>query len=255
MDLKNLMDILSSIVGEPCQFIGVGCSLGAAILWTYVELFGSRKFSGMVFVDQAPLQDYLPDGSWSAAHGNYGCHDAASLAWAQETLRTRPEKFYQGLVKDCLAYRCKPAKYGARSSADVSKDESFFITISKQGNPDWFAKLLANHTSYDHRDTLARVIECPCLVMAGADSGCFPLGGMVAIKDLISTRNRRDLCHVEVLQSGHCKFLQVLDCQNSCTERYAGMFYEMPKAWSTLVLKQCKKYFGNEVQRGKGPSL
>jgi pimeloyl-ACP methyl ester carboxylesterase len=34
----------------------VGTSMGAAVIWSYVELFGVERLGKAVFVDQAPLQ-------------------------------------------------------------------------------------------------------------------------------------------------------------------------------------------------------
>lgn len=39
----------------------VGSSLGAAIIWSYFELFGSERVAQAVFVDQAPLQNIAID--------------------------------------------------------------------------------------------------------------------------------------------------------------------------------------------------
>ncbi len=34
----------------------VGTSMGAAVIWSYLELFGDARIAKAVFVDQAPLQ-------------------------------------------------------------------------------------------------------------------------------------------------------------------------------------------------------
>jgi pimeloyl-ACP methyl ester carboxylesterase len=34
----------------------VGCSMGAAVIWAHLELFGDARIGKCVFVDQAPLQ-------------------------------------------------------------------------------------------------------------------------------------------------------------------------------------------------------
>lgn len=35
--------------------------MGCAVIWSYVELFGTHRIRQAVFVDQAPLQDPKPD--------------------------------------------------------------------------------------------------------------------------------------------------------------------------------------------------
>ena len=34
----------------------VGTSMGAAVIWSYIENYRTSRLSGAVFVDQAPLQ-------------------------------------------------------------------------------------------------------------------------------------------------------------------------------------------------------
>ena len=202
VDLYSLIRHIR-VTHSQATFVAVGCSLGAAILWTYAELFDSKDFAGMIFVDQAPLQDYIPEDGWTELYGNYGCHDAKSLAAAQRSLVDTPETFYRGLVAECLAYRYRPDSVLPPSEAEVHADEAFFVDISRQGDKHWFSKLLANHTSYDHRSTLGHRLEIPCCVMAGEYSGCFPLAGIAATTSLINAR-RPGQAQTMTIRSGHC---------------------------------------------------
>jgi pimeloyl-ACP methyl ester carboxylesterase len=54
----------------------VGCSLGAAIIWSFCELYGCELLGRVCFVDQAPCQWRLPDWSFCSK----GIYDEASLA-------------------------------------------------------------------------------------------------------------------------------------------------------------------------------
>lgn len=205
-DLRDLLTTELQAKFPDATYIGVGCSLGAAVLWTYSELFPAQYFRGMVFVDQAPLQDYIPD-DWSISQGNYGVHDPISLAVAQATLQYKPDEFYQGLVKGCLGSRFQPTHEDRRRSPELTlKEEGFFMDISRQGNPWWFGKLLANHTSYDHRDTIRNCVRCPCLVMAAKRSGSFPLEGLLETERLINEGRTKIMAQSKVSSSGHCKY-------------------------------------------------
>lgn len=59
---KALMKPLSEpYILYPAQLVTlVGTSMGASIIWSYVELFGDARVSKAVFVDQAPLQVCVP---------------------------------------------------------------------------------------------------------------------------------------------------------------------------------------------------
>jgi pimeloyl-ACP methyl ester carboxylesterase len=203
----DVRDLLTDLQGEcpDASYIGIGCSLGAAVLWTYSELFSSKHFQGMIFVDQAPLQDYIP-GDWSISQGNYGVHDSTSLAVAQTILRYIPDNFYSGLVKGCLGSRFQPTDEDKLRSPEVVREEElYFMNISRQGDPRWFGKLLANHTSYDHRDTIRNSVRCPCLVLAAKRSGSFPLEGLLETARLINEGRERIMAQSKISTSGHCK--------------------------------------------------
>lgn len=125
------------------NFVGIGCSIGAAILWSYTELYTTAAFSHFVFVDQAPLQNYAADGSWGPEMGNYGCHDAASCAWFQANLISDLTETSRGLVAGCLGYRFQPDKEAdaEKDRERMFRDEDFFVNISTQCDPVWIGKL------------------------------------------------------------------------------------------------------------------
>ena len=66
--MRELIEHLEKESNSNLQIIALGTSLGCAILWSYAELFTTKsktnktKFSHMIFVDQAPLQNSDPDG-------------------------------------------------------------------------------------------------------------------------------------------------------------------------------------------------
>ena len=66
MDVKNLLDYL-----DVDHVTVLGWSMGASILWSYIELFGNHRLAGLVCVDQSPAQYTGPDWVW----GQKGCYD------------------------------------------------------------------------------------------------------------------------------------------------------------------------------------
>ncbi|KAI1841872.1 hypothetical protein JX266_011950 [Neoarthrinium moseri] len=190
-DLRDLLAHLRTFLSPDAAVVPVGCSIGAAILWTYVELFGDADFGGMVFVDQAPLQDRSPfAGGWDASRAHRGCFDEASMLAAQRAWTETPEAAYAGLVADCLGYRYAPAAGDDVSEAHRRADEAFFTAISRKCDPVWLARLLADHTRYDHREA-CESIRVPVLMMAGKRTGCFPLEGMKETTERV-LKGRRD---------------------------------------------------------------
>lgn len=212
-DLKALLDHLKS-QNHNYKFVGVGCSIGSALLWSYAELFGSEAFYKFVFVDQAPLQNYAPD--WTT--GNYGCNDAASLHKLQTHLTRDPVTWARSLVEGSLGYRHAPDTGLPKRSAIESKaDEEFFMNITLQCDAQWLALLMADHTQYDHRDTLKQCITIPSLICAGRTSGCFPLEGVLYTARAINTKHP-GLAKTEIFDSGH------------------WLYYEEPEHFNTVLL-------------------
>ncbi|KAL7622218.1 hypothetical protein AAE478_007721 [Parahypoxylon ruwenzoriense] len=232
-DLRDLIAYLRTLAeGTELDIVPVGCSIGAAVLWTYVELFGCSGFRGFVFVDQAPLQDrtWLGDGGWDAGHAHLGCFDEATMLAAQRAWVQDPAGAHRELVAACLGYRHKPEPEPESGDDDVSeeerrrRDEAFFTGISARCDQTWLARLLADHTRYDHREAIEE-IDLPTLVMAGRRTGCFPLEGMRETVRRVEKRSPGRV-RMSVFDSGHWLFYEeperfnreVLEFVDSCTK-------------------------------------
>ncbi|KAI0129911.1 Alpha/Beta hydrolase protein [Xylariales sp. AK1849] len=216
-DLKDLITYLraSCLEGEEeLKIFSVGCSIGAAILWTYVELFSDGDFAGCVFVDQAPLQDRSSFDAWDDSKAHRGCYDEKSMLAAQTSWIHDSENAYKGLVADCLGYRYAPRSYDNVSAEKQKEDEDFFTGISRQCDPVWLARLLADHTRYDHREACEE-IRVAVLVIMGERTGCFPLPGMGETIDRVTKgrmeRPGKSLVKRSVFDSGHWLFYEAPD--------------------------------------------
>ncbi|KAI1498126.1 Alpha/Beta hydrolase protein [Biscogniauxia marginata] len=198
---------------DAIQFVPVGCSIGAAVLWTYVELFGGSSSRddflsprGFVFVDQAPLQDRSEFGDWNERKAHLGCYDEATTWAAQQAWVRRPDAAHRDLVRGCLGYRHAPEESDGMSAEQRRLDEELFVRISVQCDGVWLARLLADHTRYDHREAIEN-IKLPTLVMAGRRTGCFPLEGMMETVRLVN-KNRPGLAKLSLFDSGHWLFYE-----------------------------------------------
>ncbi|KAH6624076.1 Alpha/Beta hydrolase protein [Chaetomium sp. MPI-SDFR-AT-0129] len=206
--------------GSPLKVVPVGCSIGAAVVWTYLELFGETslvadgvELAGYVFVDQAPLQDRAAlglGGTWDAGLAHRGCFDeetmlAAQRAWMAEDAGVRKET-HRGLVGECLGYRFAPNTSDSIGVEEAERDEEFFTGISELCDGTWLARLLADHTRYDHREGCEGITK-PVLVMAGKRSGCFSLEGMGETVKRAKSGGNED-AELMVFESGHWLFYE-----------------------------------------------
>ncbi|KAF4448526.1 hypothetical protein F53441_8072 [Fusarium austroafricanum] len=186
--------------------VPVGCSIGAAVLWTYVELFGCDDFAGFVFVDQAPLQDRSLFDGWDESKAHTGCYDEKTMLTTQHSWINDSKAAHADLAIGCLGYRHAPKEDDGISVEQQAKDEAFFTKISARCDQTWLARLLADHTRYDHREAI-EMITVPTLVMAGRRSSCFPLEGMLESLKRVE-KSRPGLAKSSVFESGHWLFFE-----------------------------------------------
>ncbi|ROT41719.1 alpha/beta-hydrolase [Sodiomyces alkalinus F11] len=220
-DLRDLLAHIRRHTSAP--IVPVGCSIGAAVLWTYVELFTASDFAGFIFVDQGPLQDRsVFGGGWDASRAHTGCYDEATLRAAQDFWTSDPPAAHRDLVAGCLGYRQAPpaGENGPPppSPEQAAEDEAFFTRTSALCDSVWLARLMADHTRYDHREAID-MIDVPTLVMAGRRSGCFPLEGMLETARRLNAI-RPGLAKEEVFESGHWLFYEEPDKFNAITAAF-----------------------------------
>ncbi|KAG0647655.1 Epoxide Hydratase [Hyphodiscus hymeniophilus] len=152
MDLHELILHLGSQSDTKFKSLkALGGSLGCSILWCYAELFSTSSFTHMIFVDQSPLQNSTLDG-WDSRFCNRGMNSAPAVAALQTTLAFSPETTHKGTIAACLSYRSHPLPTDNVSAEMLQSDEAFFLSEAMKGNPEWYGKLMADHTALDWRE-------------------------------------------------------------------------------------------------------
>lgn len=226
-DLRELVVHLQA-AAPGVRIVPVGCSIGAAVVWTYTELFGDGAFAGYAFVDQAPLQDRSPFGGWDAGRAHRGCFDEATLRAAQRAWAETPAAAHRGLVADCLGYRFQPSEADdAMTPAQRDADERFFTGESQRCDGVWLARLLEDHTRYDHREAVEALTK-PTLVLAGRRTGCFPLDGLEETVRRVRQGNpgKSDLAEWVVFEGGHWMFWEESERFNEVLLGFVGRCLE-----------------------------
>ncbi|KAA8613792.1 MhpC hydrolase or acyltransferase alpha beta hydrolase superfamily [Pyrenophora tritici-repentis] len=220
MDLANLISHFNFKDGS---IKAIGTSLGAAIIWSFSELFTTQAFSHVVFVDQAPLQNYLED--WGPEFGNTGCNSLEALQNVQKTLIEAPEQAHLGTIGGCLGYRSHPQPGDPTPETQTWKDdEAFFLKEAVKGDGWWYGKLMADHTANDWRHPIAQNFgpesgsTTKVLVVASSRSGCFPSAGPLKV--------------VELVNGGRAE-----GCAKGVTVTWGGhwCYWEQPETFNELV--------------------
>jgi pimeloyl-ACP methyl ester carboxylesterase len=194
----------------------------------YAELFTTVAFKKMIFVDQAPLQNYLPD--WGPEFGNRGCNSPEALANIQHTLETNPKTAHLGTIAACLGYRSHPqAGDSVEGSKEWQEDEAFFLAEAMKGDGRWYGKLMADHTALDWRDAIAQKFgprsgsQTEVLVVASTRSGCFPAAGPLKVVELVNGGETNGLAKgIAVEWGGHWCYWEEPDLFNELVLDFLG---------------------------------
>jgi len=145
----------------------------------------------MIFVDQSPLQNSTLDG-WDSRFCNRGMNSASALASLQTTLSLSPVTAHRGTIAACLSYRFHPLPTDTQTKEQEEEDEEFFLKEAMRGDPEWYGKLMADHTSLDWRDSINANFgpgsgsKTEVLVVASSRSGCFPSAGPIKVVELVN---------------------------------------------------------------------
>lgn len=164
----------------------------------YAALFTSHAFTHSIFVDQAPLQNRLPD--WQPPFCNRGMNNPTAVAALQDTLATAPATAHRGTIAACLSYRAHPLPTDFASQEErqavTAADERFFLAEAMKGRQAWYGRLMADHTALDWRASIAATFgpqsgsRTKVLVVASERSGCFPAEGPLFVVGLVGERAR-----------------------------------------------------------------
>lgn len=157
-DLRDLLDNFSFD-----RVALLGCSLGCAVIWGFVELFGVSQISAAMFVDQSPYQMASPDGMWRL--GSKTIFSEGSLAHVCAELTKNPRAFHEQNVR--AGFTRPPSTLELTTYVNESLKSEVWFT----------AKLMVNHSYMDWRSVLP-LVNCPALVIAGKKSKAFPWEGV-----------------------------------------------------------------------------
>jgi pimeloyl-ACP methyl ester carboxylesterase len=155
MDVKNLFDYL-----HLDDVTVLGWSMGASILWSYIELFGNYRLKGLICVDQSPSQYTGPDWNW----GQNGCYDVEMFIRTCYDIKYNPRGAAEGLCSACLSY--EPSEKEVKFLADEISKCPPYVRI----------EIMRDHTNLDWRDFIPH-IKLPTLVCVARQSKVFPYQG------------------------------------------------------------------------------
>jgi non-heme chloroperoxidase len=200
---KDLFDLIEALELEDVTVLG--WSIGASIIWSYLELFGNHRLAACVFVQQVPRQYYGAD--WKFNHTT--CFDEPSLA----RLQTQ--------VEDDLAAFDQQQLTTVFHTPPNDIDRSIYLAEMAKAPPRVRNALMADHTRHDWRDQIP-AITLPSLVLVARNDATYPWPGPAWVGENIAG------ARTEFFEdSGHALFIDEADKFNGIVRGFLATIHQL----------------------------
>lgn len=179
-DVKTFIEKL-----ELKNVILVGWSMGAFVVWDYINQFGNNNLKAVVIVDQSPSDYIWPD--WK-----FGAFDFEAIKEVMRTIQEDQHSFNRNFIDGM--FKEKP----------VNEDADWILTEMNKLPASIESTIVFNQTTVDYRDTLSNV-NVPTLICFGS-AGFFPVAAGEYIQERIPGSKL-----VPFENSSHLLFLEETD--------------------------------------------
>lgn len=170
---KDLDDLLVHLDLHDC--VVVGWSLGAPIIWGYLEMFGTKRVTAAVYIDQTPRQ--YTDFDWPWSHSQ--CWDDVALATLKTTLTNDSVSQDQQQIESIMLRQ--PTEH----------ERSLFLSEMKRCRPEVRGAVMEAHTRLDWRDVIP-YLDLPALVCVAKQNVVFDWRGPAWVADHLPSATRVD---------------------------------------------------------------
>lgn len=143
----------------------VGHSMGAAILWSYIDLFGTSTMGKVAFVDE-PISIY--------AHSDWSEQERLDAGGTTTSPERMVAAFTTGGPVNALVTDLKVFERAQLTDSPYYRNSESFAAAFIQNDPAALARVLFNHTVNDWRDVVRRKIDIPSAIFSGEQSNNLP---------------------------------------------------------------------------------
>jgi pimeloyl-ACP methyl ester carboxylesterase len=171
VDFGNRIARHSMDVHELGQHLGlksaayVGHSMGAAILWSYIDLFGTKTISKVAFVDE-PISIY--------AHADWSEQERREAGGTTTSPERMVAAFTAGGPVNALTTDLKVFERSQLMDSPYYQNSESFSAAFIKNDPAALARVLFNHTVSDWRDVVRHKINIPAAIFSGEESNNLP---------------------------------------------------------------------------------
>ena len=160
MDVKELGDHLGLQSADYC-----GWSMGASVMWSYVDLFGTKGIRKLGIIDE-PVSIY--------SHADCSEQERLEAGGMTTSIERMIGAFTGGAPVNSLIADMRPVeRFMAMDSPYFQNSEEFARTFI-QNDPTYLALVLFDHVTNDWRDVIRHKINVPTAIFTGEDSNNLP---------------------------------------------------------------------------------
>lgn len=160
VDLKELGDHLKLASADYC-----GWSMGASVIWSYIDLFGTKGIRKAIFIDE-PISIY--------SHADWSEEERINAGGMTTSIERMVAAFANGAPTNNLVVDMKAMqRYMAKDSPYFVNSEEFANTFVKN-DPKHMKLVLFDHASNDWRDVVSHKIDVPTAIFTGEYSNNLP---------------------------------------------------------------------------------
>lgn len=159
-DLKEFTEYLGLQSADYC-----GWSMGAAVLWGYIDLFGTKGIRKAVFVDE-PVSIY--------SHADWSEQERLDAGGMTSSVERMVATFTTGAPSNQLVVDMKVFERAMAKDSPYYENSTAFANAFVKTDPKYTAKVLFDHATNDWRDVIRHKINVPTAIFSGDYSNNLP---------------------------------------------------------------------------------
>lgn len=159
-DLKEFSEHLGLKSADYC-----GWSMGASVLWGYIDLFGTKGVRKIVFVDE-PVSIY--------SHADWSEQERLDAGGMTSSAERMVATFTSGAPTNALVVDMKVVERAMAKDSPYYVNSEAFANEFVKTDPKFTAKVLFDHATNDWRDVIRHKIKVPTAIFSGEYSHNLP---------------------------------------------------------------------------------
>lgn len=156
MDLKQLVDHLGVQQADFC-----GWSMGASVIWGYIDLFGTKGIRKACFVDE-PISIY--------SHSDWSEQERQEAGGTTTSAERMVAGMTRGDPLNSLITDMKPWERAQLKDSLAYVNSEAFASSFIKNDPEAIGRVLFDHVTNDWRDVIRHKIDVPVAIFSGGES-------------------------------------------------------------------------------------